>query len=388
MIHVGIVGGGNIARFHIEAFLKFPERCTITALCDISPERCREQIEKYGLTGAAIFASLEEMLKVAKNGHPVDLVSICTPPFSHAEMTIQCLSAGLHVITEKPMAVSLEECDAMIAAAQKSGKVFSVVAQNRFLDPIANLKRTLDSGKIGRVLHAQADSYWWRGRSYYDLWWRGTWEKEGGGCTLNQSIHHIDMLGWMLGLPRQISAVLGNLSHTNSEMEDISIAVFIYDDMLAQVTSSVIHHGEEQQLIVQGEKARISAPWKVYASVPRPNGFPVENTELEKELTAYYESLPRLAHTGHAGQIDDVLTAVETGSSVLGSGTEGRRTIELITAIYKAGSTKGIVDLPITKDDPFYTLAGLIKQVPHFYKKTASLKQLDGDITVGGGFRN
>jgi predicted dehydrogenase len=387
MIGVAIIGGGNIARFHIEAFLKFPERCKITALCDITLERCTEQKEKYNLAEAQAFASVDDMLAAVKGGLSVDLVSICTPPFSHAEMAVQCLNAGINTITEKPMAVSLEECDAMIAAAKKSGKVFSVIAQNRFLDPIVNLKKILVSGKIGRVVHAQVDSHWWRGLSYYDLWWRGTWEKEGGGCTMGQSIHHIDILTWMLGLPRQVSAVLANTSHTNSEMEDISIAVLIYDGMLAQVTSSVIHHGEEHQLVFQGEKASISAPWKVHASSPQPNGFPVENKELEKEINAYYESLPKLAHSDHAGQIDNVLTAIETGSGVLVTGDEGRRTIELITAIYKAGSEKGIVDLPIKKDDPFYTLKGLIERVPHFYKKTASVQHFDGDITVGSSFK-
>jgi predicted dehydrogenase len=388
MINVAIIGGGNIARFHVEAFLNFSERCRITALCDITPEKCQEQKEKYHLGDAAIFDSPEALLKAVGKGLPVDLVSICTPPFRHAEIAIQCLNAGLNVITEKPMAISLEECDAMIAAAQKSGKVFSVIAQNRFLDPILNLKRTLDSGMIGKLIHAQVDSHWWRGHSYYDLWWRGTWEKEGGGCTLNQAIHHIDMIAWMMGLPRQVSAVLGNKAHDNSEVEDISVAVLIYDTALAQITSSVIHHGEEQQLIFQGEKARISAPWRVYASLSQPNGFPVENTELEKELTVYYESLPKLVYTGHTGQIDNVLAAIETGCDVLISGTEGRRTIELITAIYKAGAEKRVIDLPIQKDDPFYTAWGIKEHIPHFYKKSASVMDLrGGEISVGRGFK-
>jgi predicted dehydrogenase len=87
------------------------------------------------------------------------------------------------------------------------------VAQNRFRDPIHHLKKVLDTGLIGKVVHAQIDSLWNRGHSYYDLWWRGTWEKEGGGCTLNHAVHHIDMLGWMLGAPEQVSAMISNANH-------------------------------------------------------------------------------------------------------------------------------------------------------------------------------
>jgi len=290
---------------------------------------------------------------------------------------------------EKPMASSLEECDAMIAAAQKSGKMLSVIAQNRFRDPISGLKKVLDSELIGKVVHAQIDSFWWRGHSYYDLWWRGIWEKEGGGCTLNHAVHHIDMLCWMLGLPKNVSAVISNASHDNAEVEDISVAVLQYDGglcskgALAQVTSSVIHHGEEQQLVFQGEKARVSAPWKVTANMAQPNGFPAGtmNEALIAELNNYYDSLPKLAHNLFTGQIDNVLTAIETGSKPLISGEDGRNTIELITAIYKAGTERRSVELPIKKDDPFYTVKGIMGRVPRFYKKAASLNDQGGNIT-------
>ncbi|MDR1109002.1 MAG: Gfo/Idh/MocA family oxidoreductase [Spirochaetaceae bacterium] len=383
MINVAIIGTGNISRAHIDAYRAFPGRCKISHLVDIVPEKAEQKKKEFNLD-AGVFDSHTAILDDPR----IDLVSVCTPPFCHAEIVADFLAAGKNVIGEKPMAASLAECDAMIAAAEKSGKILSVIAQNRFRDPIYNLKKVLDSGMIGKMVHAQIDSHWWRGHCYYDLWWRGTWEKEGGGCTLNHAVHHIDMLGWMLGLPSKVSALLSNAAHDNAEVEDISVAAMQYPGgALAQVTSSVIHHGEEQQVIFQGERARISAPWTVKASVSLPNGFPEGNPELEKELTAFYESLPKLPYSGHTGQIDNVLTAIERGGDILIKGEDGRRTIELITAIYKAGSEGRTIGLPIKKDDPFYTVEGILKSVPRFFEKSASLTELDGAITMGSDYQ-
>lgn len=386
MLRVAVIGTGNISAAHIQAYLAFPERCRIVALCDIYPEKAEAKKEKYGLSEAEVVDCHEKLL----DREDIDLVSVCTPPYCHASISIDFLRHGKNVIVEKPMAPSLKECDEMIAASRESGKVLAVIAQNRFRDPIMNLKKVLDSGLTGRVLHAQVDSYWWRGHCYYDLWWRGTWEKEGGGCTLNHAVHHIDMLGWMMGLPKSVQALLSNASHDNAEVEDISIAALQYENgAVAQITSSVIHHGEEQQVIFQTEKARISAPWKVYASQSMANGFPERDTALEAELSSYYEGLPKLKHIAHEGEIDDVMRAIETGGTPLITGEEGRRTIELITAIYKAGFEHRTVELPIQQDDPYYTVEGIQKNAIHFYEKTTSAVDLGSDleITVGSDYR-
>jgi UDP-N-acetyl-2-amino-2-deoxyglucuronate dehydrogenase len=385
LINVAIIGTGNIASQHIEGYLAFPKRCKIEALVDIYPEKVVKQVAKYGLN-VAIFDSHKALL----DRPDIQLVSVCTPPYTHAGIAIDLLKAGKEVIVEKPMAASLAECDLMIQAAEDSKRVLSVIAHNRFKTPVMKLQKTLEAGLIGKIRHVEVDSFWWRGHCYYDLWWRGTWEKEGGGCTLNHAVHHIDMLNWMMGeLPTEIWAVLSNTAHDNAEVEDLSVAILKYArGTLAQITSSVVHHGEDQQLVFQGEKARISVPWKLYASRSKANGFPERDIDVEAQIQEFYDGLPEVTYSGHTGQIDNVLTAIETKSQPLIQGSDGKRALEVIAAIYKAGSTGLPVKLPLEKTDPFYTAAGIVANAKHFYEKSASIANFaDEAISVGSTFK-
>ena len=382
MIRVAIVGTGNISHAHVAGYLQFPDRCKIVALVDIVPEKAQAMKEKYGLD-ADVYDAHEKILPRTD----IDLVDVCTPPYVHASISINCLKSSKNVVCEKPMAASLEECDAMLRARDESGKKLSIIAQNRFRQPIADLKTLLDSGLAGAVRSVQVDSFWWRGHCYYDLWWRGTWEKEGGGCTLNHAVHHIDMLCWMMGLPQKITSVMANVSHDNAEVEDLSASILQYPGALGQLTASVVHHAEEQQLIFQCEKAKIAAPFSCYASISKPNGFPIRNEELEKEIADYVAALPRVQYEGHTGQLENILTALEKDVDVAITGEEGRRTIELITSVYKSGTLGQTVELPLQKDDPFYTVEGIMSSVPHFYEKTTSAADLSGDITLGSNYQ-
>lgn len=383
MQRIAIIGTGNISAFHIEGYLQFKDRCEIVALCDIYPEKARAKAEKYGLD-AKVVADYKELLNDG-----IDLVSVCTPPYVHAPITVDFLLAGSNVLVEKPMAASLKECDEMNEAARKSGRVLSVVAQNRFRTPLMKLKSVLDSGLAGKIVHAQVDSYWWRGHSYYDLWWRGTWEKEGGGCTLNHAVHHIDALLWMMGRPSQLRAYMSNTAHDNAEVEDLSIAMLRYPNgSLGQITSSVVHHGEKQQMIFQGMNARLSAPWELKASVSKPNGFPETDADLESTIQQFYDGLPELAHEGHTAQIENVLAALETGSPVLIDGGSGRNTLELIMGIYKSASTGEEVHFPLQPDDRFYTQEGVQASAIHFYEKSGHVKNFqDSAITTGSNLK-
>lgn len=383
MLKVAILGTGAISSNHIEAYQKFGDLCEIVALVDLYPEKARAKAKQFDLD-VKIYQEISELIE----GVDFDLASICLPPFAHASATIDLLNAGKHVLTEKPMAPSLEECDQMLAAAKANDRLLSVVAQNRFKTPTMKLKKLLDSGLIGKILSAQVDSFWWRGQRYYDLWWRGTWEKEGGGCTLNHAVHHIDLFQWMMGMPDELQSVLLNLAHDNSEVEDLSITVMQYaDGRVGQLTTSLVHHGEDQQLVFQGEKASVAVPWKVRASRALENGFPVPDAAFEAQVQAAYESLPGVAYTGHDGQIANVLAAIAGKEPLLVDGVEGRKTLELVTAIYHSGMMQEKVKLPYAPTGPFYTRRGILDHARHFHEKTTSVDNFSTeDINLGSSY--
>ena len=258
-----------------------------------------------------------------------------------------------------------------------------MVAQSRCLTPIWRTKQLLQSGIAGKLLYTQVNSFWWRGRSYYDLAWRGRWATEGGGCTFVHAVHHIDLLAWMAGMPTQVTAVLGNVAHTNSEEEDLSMAMLRFaNGSFAQLSANLVCHGQKQSLTFACEKATLEIPHAFSADTPLENGFPRENTALLAELNAAYEAIPPLQYEGHAGLADNLLRAIDEGAPLLIDGQQGRNTLELIMAIYQSAAEQRTVTLPIGPDSPFYTRAGVAEKMPHFYKKTGFLSKFEHDTIV------
>ncbi len=380
MLGIAILGSGAIAAVHADAYLQYPDRCEIRAVCDLYPEKAQDLIDRKGLTAALAYGKIEEVLARAD----IDAVSICLPPSAHADIAVKALEQGKHVLVEKPMASSLEECDAMIAAAKRANRLLSPVAQNRFKTPNMRVKQMIDAGDAGRVLHATVNSLWWRGGNYYDIWWRGTWEQECGGCVTSHAVHHIDLLLWMLGKPRRVTAVIGNVGHDNSECEDIGIAILEYPGMLAQMTASLVTHDEEQELVFQAQNGRLSVPWQTAVSKALPNGFPEADTAAKDALQARYEALPALKVEGHPAQVKNFLDAIDGSDDLLITGESGRDAVELIMAVYKAASTGLPTTLPIGTDDPFYRRASMTAAMPRFHEKTRSVENFStSEITLG-----
>ena len=378
---IAIIGAGAIAGVHIDAYKRYPDRCEVRAVCDIFTEKAQQLIDQYGLENAVAVKDFHDILSDDR----IDAVSICLPPSLHAPTAIDCLNGGKHVICEKPMAGSLEECDQMIKAADENGKLLSIVTQNRYKTPHMKTKQLLDAGAIGPVLFASINSFWWRGENYYDLWWRGTWEKESGGCVINHAVHHIDMMQWMLGMPKEVNAVISNVGHSNSECEDVAIATLSYPHMMVQMTATILTHSEDQEMIFHGKKASIAVPWRVSACKAMPNGFPEADEAVRAEVQAQYDALPDLKVEGHPAQIANFLLAINGEAKLLVDGQEARNTMELITAIYKSACFGRSVRLPLPTNDVFYRKGGIAAVMPHFNEKTKSVENLAASkpITLG-----
>lgn len=380
MINVAIIGTGAICDSHIEAYRRFPKRCRIVAMVDIHIEKAQAKIDNNGLDAVAL-ADYHELCTMKE----LDMVSICLPPSEHAKVAVDFLHAGKHVLCEKPLAPTLEECDAMIAAAKEGNCNLSTVAQNRFKPDVVKVKKLVDSGLLGTKHFAQASSLWWRGENYYNLWWRGRWESEGGGCTLIHGIHHIDLFLWLMGKPAEITALVCNRAHTNSEVEDISISTVRFaDGAMGNVIASILHHGEEQRLILDAQNGSVEIPFALHANNQLENGFPYDNEEMLQKMQAFCDAV-EIPYFGHAGQIDDVLNAIETGGQPLVTGEDGRLAIEFISATYQSAFTGKTVKLPMTPADLFYTKKGILANAVRFFNKTTSVDNFQNDkIQVGG----
>lgn len=374
MINVMIVGCGAIAPAHIEGYLNFPERVKIVALADRDGARARSLTKRYELEAEIVEDYRSALSKV-------DAVSVCTPPGLHRDIAVDALCAGCHVLLEKPMAPSLKECDEILTAAREYNRLISVVVQSRFVSSVRNTIDMVREGGYGKNYYARVNSVWYRGQSYYDLDWRGRWEVEGGGCTQNHSIHHIDLLLWAKGMPESIRSMALNLNHLNSEEEDFSSSVLRYENgSVAEITSSLISHGEPQSLHFQMEDAGLDVPFQAYASKVRENGFPIPDEEKQAQIEADYERRPVLSYENHGGQILNFLKAVAGEEVLLADGQDGRNCIELITGIYKSAFTEREVNFPIREDDIYYG-SEWRKSAVHFHEKEKDVAGFS-DMTI------
>ncbi|MCS7187893.1 MAG: Gfo/Idh/MocA family oxidoreductase [Armatimonadetes bacterium] len=342
---VGIIGAGGIASAHASAWLALGDSCQLVAFADQDIRRAQERAEQF--EAQMWFSDPYELLKLDE----IHIVSICTPPFNHAELTIAALEAGKHVLVEKPMCCSLEEADKMIETAERNERLLGVVFQWRFTPEFARIKAILENGKLGKPFLALMISFWWRTNEYFQVWWRGTWEKECGGSVINHAIHHIDFLLGLMGDVRCVSAGMGVFAH-EIETEDAAAAIARFaNGALGVLLSSTATYPEEHRVTIYCELGSVSLPWQMN----------LVDSRYQSELEEWLRHLPRPEHGGHMAVISDFLSAVQSGRKPLVDGNEGRRSIELATAIYKSAITGQPVNLPIQPDDQFYTKAGLME---------------------------
>lgn len=344
-----IIGTGGISRIHAEGLKASADRVEIVACVDVDRERVDQFAEAYGIPNR--FTDPREMLEHVKP----DLVHICTPPNLHAELSIEAVKAGAWVLCEKPLCASLAELDAIQKAEAETGNYVSSVFQHRFGPGAAHLRNLIQEQSMGRLLVGLCNTTWYRNADYYAVPWRGKWSTELGGPTMGHGIHQIDLFLWLLGDWEEVRAMAGTLYH-DIEVEDVSMAVVRFaNGAMGSVTNSVLSPREESYLRFDFEKATVELS-HLYG-YGRDNWKYTKSPEANEEEFARWSDLPEQTRSGHGAQIAALLDSMDAGERPLVSGVEARRTIEFITALYKAAFTGAPVRRgEITPGDPFYTV--------------------------------
>jgi len=333
---VGIVGCGMIAKFHARAVSDTPGLRLVAAT-----SRTRSSAEKFAADfPCRVYDTVEQLC--ADPG--VDLVSICTASGAHLEPGLIAAKAGKHVIVEKPLEVTVARCDQLIEACQRAGVVLSTIFPSRFHTASRQVKAAVDAGRFGRLTLGDAYVKWFRTQQYYDSGaWRGTWELDGGGALMNQAIHSVDLLLWIMGGVQQVTAYTATLAHENIEVEDVATATLqfkngalgviqastaVYPGMLKRIEI----HGSRGSAIIEEEDLKL---WSFADSLP--DDASVLEALTGKTKTGGGAADPAaIGHHGHAAQFADVFDAIRTGKDPQIDGREGRKSVELIAAIYQS----------------------------------------------------
>jgi len=339
MLGFGIIGCGMIARFHAAAIDEV-RGAKLVACFDVMPA----SVDRFaGETGCRTYYKLDEMLA----DRDVNVVTIGTPSGAHQEPAVAAAKAGKHVIVEKPLEVTLKRCDAIIRACEAAGVTLSTVFPSRFHDASRELKRAVDAGRFGRLTLADAYVKWYRSQAYYDSGaWRGTWALDGGGALMNQAIHSVDLLTWIMGPVVEVRAETATLAHERIEVEDTAVATLRFANGALGVieASTAVYpgylkrieiHGSEGTAVLEEEDIKV---WDFARKQKRDDA--IGERMQEHHSTGGGASDPKaIGHHGHARQFADVVEAIRRKRSPLVDAQEGRRSVEIITAIYKSAKS-------------------------------------------------
>ena len=349
----GIVGCGMISRFHVKAIADI-EGAKFVACCTGLPDYVEGAHKLVEGTDATAHANLEEMLANPE----VDIVTICTPSGAHMEPAVAAANAGKHVIIEKPLEITLKRCDKIIEACKKNKVVCSTIFPSRFHKASLTLKNAVDAGKFGRLTLGDAYVKWFRTQAYYDSGeWRGTWALDGGGALMNQAIHTVDLLTWLMGPVESITAHTATLAHKRIEVEDVATAALRFKNGALGVIEATTAafpgmlkkieiHGSTGSAVIEEEDIKT---WEFEKMTSKDKKIAAEFAKLTKTGGGAADP-SAIGHAAHAHQFKDVIKAIKKGTKPTIDGVEGRRSTEIILAIYKAAETGKAIELPLKKD--------------------------------------
>lgn len=347
----GIIGCGMIANFHAKAVNDI-RGAKVVACYDSFPAAADRFAAAQGCRG---YHDLKAMLADPE----VDVVTIGTPSGAHMEPAIAAARAGKHVIVEKPLEITLSRCDKIIRECEKSGVKLSAIFPSRFHRSSVELKKAVDGGRFGKLTLGEAYVKWYRTQAYYDSGaWRGTWELDGGGALMNQAIHSVDILTWLMGPVVEITSHSALLAHERIAVEDTVVATLKFKNGALGVleASTACYPGYLKRIEVHGSEGSAAmqeedvVAWD-FAKKSRGDAA-IHQRMAESISTAGGASDPAaIGHHGHTAQFRDVLEAIQQKRKPAIDGPEGRRSVEIILGVYKAAETGKAVKLPL-KSDP------------------------------------
>jgi UDP-N-acetyl-2-amino-2-deoxyglucuronate dehydrogenase len=337
---IGIVGCGRISQFHVDAIGKV-QGLTLAAVADVEEARAREAGERAGVPW---FASLEAMLE----GAELDIVAVCTPSGLHPEHGILAARAGKHVVSEKPMALSLESAEALIDACDKAGKRLFVVKQNRLNPPVQLLKRAIDRRRFGRIYLANVTVRWQRPQEYYEAEpWRGTWALDGG-AIMNQASHYVDLIQWLVGSVESVMAKTATQAR-KIEAEDSGAAVLQFaSGALGVIEVNVLTYPRnfEGSITIIGETGTVKIGGTSVNKVEHWAFAEYDDDDKLVETGAINTNPPTIYGFGHEGYYRNVVAVLRGKAQADTDGREGRKSLALILAIYESARTGRNIVIP------------------------------------------
>ncbi|MBR3307104.1 MAG: Gfo/Idh/MocA family oxidoreductase [Lachnospiraceae bacterium] len=339
-----LIGCGHVSPNHIQAALN--NRLDIVAICDLVPEEYLKLSGRFGLDQVPRYTDYKTMLEKERP----ELVAIATESGKHAGQALDCIHAGCNVIIEKPIALSAEEADAVIRAGREMGVSVCVCHQNRFNKAVGYIRRAVEEGRFGRMLHASAAVRWNRGRDYYEQKkWRGTREMDGG-CLMNQCIHDIDLLLWMMrDEVVEVTAYTDRLMHPYIEAEDFGMAMLKFKSGaygLIEGSVNVYPANLEAGLCLFGEKGTVKAGG-MSVNIIEEWRFADGKDDPERVKELYSEEMPNVYGYGHTPLYADMVEAIREGRKPCVDGEAGKKAVELILAIYRSAEEGRPVKLPL-----------------------------------------
>lgn len=329
-LHFAIIGCGRIAQRHAEHISK---RGKLVAVCDIVKEKADDMANKYG---AQPYYNIEDLLKKQKD---IDVVAICSPNGLHAIHSIKSLQAGFHVLCEKPMALSIQDCGDMIVTAERMNRRLFAIKQNRFNPPVAAVKKVLDEGKLGKIFSVQLNCFWNRNEDYYQNSWKGTKDLDGG-TLYTQFSHFIDLLIWMVGDIGDVQAVMANYAHQGIiEFEDTGVVLLQFrNGAIGSINYTVNSYGKnmEGSLTIFGEKGTVKIGGQYLNELEYQNieGYKIEN--LPEGNTANNYGNYQGSMSNHDKVYDNLVDVLDNNAAISTSAFEGLKTVEAIEKIYKS----------------------------------------------------